>query len=53
MVKADTIEVRLFDPYFNKFYQTKADVNNRKQMKLLIQELKDKGVSFNNKGWFD
>jgi len=52
IVQADIIEIRLFDPDFNKFYQAKANVKNKRQMINLFNELREKGVSF-NRGWFD
>lgn len=41
---SDILEVRIRDLYFNRFYEGKANINDPKDMKRLISELKDKGV---------
>jgi len=39
-----TIEVRLYDEIWNKFYDERASVGDRRQMNQLMTDLKDKGI---------
>ena len=48
----DTIEVRIRDSYGAYYHKAKALINNKKQMKALIEDLRNKGVNF-PVGWFD
>lgn len=41
----DIIEVRLIDNSFIVYFKQKSNINNRKQMEQLMEDLKDKGVN--------
>lgn len=43
--KGEKIEVKLFDTSYSPFFKQKANLNNRKEMKQLMDDLKDKGVN--------
>jgi len=48
-VREDVIEVKVFDKDFRTYFAGKANINNKKQMALLIQGLKDKGIDLTTK----
>ena len=48
----DMIEVKLSDGEYNPYFKEKAEINNKKQMLLLMKKLKEKGVSF-PQSWLD
>ena len=50
--RGDTIEVRIRDTYGEYYHKAKALINSKKQMKALIEDLRNKGVTF-PVGWFD
>ena len=50
--RGDTLEVRIRDPYGEYYHKAKALINSKKQMKALIDDLRNKGVTF-PVGWFD
>lgn len=45
IVNGDVIEVRLFDNTYTPYFKGRANINNKRQMDKLIQDLHDKGVS--------
>ena len=48
----DTLEVKLRDQYGEYYHKARALINSKKQMKSLIEDLRNKGVTF-PVGWFD
>ncbi len=44
--EGDILLVRLLDYNFNKYFEAKANVNDRKQMINLIKTLEQKGINF-------
>jgi len=50
--RGDTLEAKLRDAMGNYYYKGKALINNPKQMKILMSDLKRKGISFSS-DWFD
>ena len=48
----DMLEVRLLDNSYNKYFEDKARINNKKEMKELMKRLEQKGVSFPT-NWLD
>lgn len=51
-VRGDVIEVKLFDHSYRPFYKGTAHTGNLKEMKQLMNDLREKGVSFSS-SWFD
>ena len=49
----DVIEVRLQDSSYHTYYKKKVSLNNQKQLKDLVNELREKGVQFPTIGWLD
>ena len=47
----DKIEVRLVDNTYNTYFKAEAHINHPKEMKKLIDDLRLKGVKF-NEDWF-
>lgn len=47
----DVIEVRLKDVTLTTYFRAEAHINNKKQMARLIEDLKQKGVTFDS-DWF-
>ena len=43
--RGDILEVKLIDTTFNVYFKGKADINNKKQMEELKDQLRCKGVS--------
>ncbi len=50
--RGDTLEVKLRDADSNYYYKGNALVSDKKQMKQLIDDLRQKGVRLPS-GWFD
>ena len=50
--RGDTLEVKIRDNFGSYYFKAKALINHKKQMRQLIKDLRDKGVSFPS-GWFD
>lgn len=51
---SDIIEIKLRDNAYKKYYEGKANINDKKQMIKLLKELEEKGVDLRKKsGWFD
>lgn len=48
----DTLEVKIRDAMGNYYYKGRAVIAHKKQMKRLIDDLREKGVTFSS-GWFD
>jgi len=42
----DVLEAKLKDSAFNTYFKQKAEISNPKQMKELMEALKQKGVNF-------
>ena len=51
-VRGDLLEVKLLDNTLTVYFKCSAHINNKKEMKQLIDDLNEKGVSF-KRGWFD
>ena len=58
----DKIEVIIRDSSFKKIYQKEANTGSRKELELLLEDLKNKGVdligivikkTMEGNGWFD
>ena len=48
-----TLELKLYDGYYSLVYQTKVNLNDKKEMKKMLTELKSKGFEiFNETSWF-
>jgi len=45
--EGDIIEIHLKDGAYNTYFKGKANVNDKKQMSLLIGGLREKGIVFN------
>lgn len=50
-VNGDKIEVRLMDNAYNTYFKMDAHLHHPKEMRKLIEELKVKGVKFEEE-WF-
>lgn len=50
-IRGDILEVRLLDSSFTPFYKGKAHINSNREMIELMNELKEKGVTFST-SWF-
>jgi len=50
--KGDILEVKLSDTAYNPYFRAKVHIKNRKEMKQLIEDLKNKGVNL-YPDWFD
>jgi len=50
--RGDTLEAKLRDTMGNYYYKGRALINNPKQMKSLMSDLKKKSISFSS-DWFD
>jgi len=44
--RGDVIEAKLKDSAFNTYFKQKAQISNPKEMKELMEALKQKGVNF-------
>ena len=42
----DTLETKLMDSSYKTYFKEKTDINNKQQMKKLVESLKSKGVNF-------
>jgi len=51
-IRGDMIEVKLFDNNYRQYYKGTAQIGNLKEMRQLIDDLRDKGVTFSS-SWFD
>ena len=51
-IRGDLIEVKLIDNTYSTYFKASAHINKSKEMRQLIEDLKEKGVSFES-GWFD
>ena len=50
-IRGDLLEVKLVDITFSTYFKGSAHINNPKEMRQLIESLKEKGVSFMG-DWF-
>jgi len=50
-VRGDTLEVKLLDSSFTPYFKSSAHTSSNKEMEKLLQELKEKGVTFPS-NWF-
>ena len=50
--RGDTLEAKLRDAMGNYYYKGRALINSPKQMRVLMDDLKKKGISFRS-DWFD
>lgn len=50
----DILEVKLSDANYNPYYKKKVRITDKKQMRELIKELREKGVNFPSEweDWF-
>lgn len=47
------LRVQLYDSHYNKVYDSKADLNNQKEVKRMFTELENKGCKlFKETSWF-
>jgi len=42
----DTIEVIIRDPNFSKIFKKQVSINNKKELEMLLKDLRNKGVDF-------
>ncbi len=49
----DILEVIIRDSSYTPYFKASAPLRDKKKVKKLLDELRDKGVSFNFHSWFE